>query len=156
MEKSLINTEAFSNILLETFLTNLLSLTCPSLQILGNFWSISCKNSITSNDIDMKFGQVTQHDKRNKKVSKIFWLWPHISKLWRHWHFSGLLQFGAIQRPDSGRIVCKTYISINSNVLSYKKWKKINTALVLLLWVKVPFLPKNAIFLQINADISKN
>ena len=32
-------------------------------------------------------------------------------------------QFGAIQKPDSGRIVCKTYIFINSNLLSYKNWK---------------------------------
>ena len=29
-------------------------------------------------------------------------------------------QFGAIRKPDSGRIVCKTYIFINSNLISYK------------------------------------
>ena len=29
-------------------------------------------------------------------------------------------QFGAIRKPDSGCMVCKTYISINSNLLSYK------------------------------------
>ena len=29
-------------------------------------------------------------------------------------------QFGAIWKPDSGRIVCKTYVLINSNLLSYK------------------------------------
>ena len=29
-------------------------------------------------------------------------------------------QFGAIQKLDSGHIVCKTYIFINSNLLSYK------------------------------------
>ena len=29
-------------------------------------------------------------------------------------------QFGAIWKPDSGRIVCKTYIFNNSNLLSYK------------------------------------
>ena len=33
-------------------------------------------------------------------------------------------QFGAIGKPDSGRIVCKTYIFINSNLLSYNDWKK--------------------------------
>ena len=32
-------------------------------------------------------------------------------------------QFGAIQKTDSGRTVCKTYIFINSNLLSYKNWK---------------------------------
>ena len=33
-------------------------------------------------------------------------------------------QFGAIRNPDSGCIVCKTYIFINSNFLSYKNWKQ--------------------------------
>ena len=32
-------------------------------------------------------------------------------------------QFGAIRKPDSKHIVCKTYIFINSNHLSYKNWK---------------------------------
>ena len=30
---------------------------------------------------------------------------------------------GAIRKPDSGRIVCKIYIFIDSNFLSYKNWK---------------------------------
>ena len=33
-------------------------------------------------------------------------------------------QFGAIRKPDPGRIVCKTYIFINNNLLSYKIWKQ--------------------------------
>ena len=33
-------------------------------------------------------------------------------------------QFGAIRKPDSGRIVSKIYIFINSNLLSYKTWKQ--------------------------------
>ena len=33
-------------------------------------------------------------------------------------------QYGAIWKPDSGRIACKTYILINSNFLSYKNWKQ--------------------------------
>ena len=32
-------------------------------------------------------------------------------------------QFGAIRKSDFGRIVCKTYIFINSNIVSYKNWK---------------------------------
>ena len=59
-------------------------------------------------------------------------------------------RFGAIQKPDSGRIVCKTYIFISINPLSYKNWKQnqeiSNIALTPLLWVKVPFLPKMLIF----------
>ena len=31
-------------------------------------------------------------------------------------------QFEAIRKPDSRCIVCKTYIFINSNLLSYKNW----------------------------------
>ena len=33
-------------------------------------------------------------------------------------------QFGAIWKLDSGCIVCKTYIFINSNLLSYKNWNQ--------------------------------
>ena len=33
-------------------------------------------------------------------------------------------QFGDIQKQDSGGIVCKTYIFINSNLSSYKIWKQ--------------------------------
>ena len=44
-------------------------------------------------------------------------------------------QFGAILKPDSRCIVCKTYIFINGNILSYKNWKQnqkiSNTALTL-------------------------
>ena len=32
-------------------------------------------------------------------------------------------QFGAIQEPDSGSVVDKTYVFINSNLLSYKNWE---------------------------------
>ena len=33
-------------------------------------------------------------------------------------------KFGAMPKPDSGRIVRKTYIFIRSNFLFYKKWKQ--------------------------------
>ena len=33
-------------------------------------------------------------------------------------------QSEAIRKPDSGRIVCKTYVSINSDFFSYKNWKQ--------------------------------
>ena len=38
--------------------------------------------------------------------------------------FSIYSQFEAIRKPDPGRIVFKTYIFINSNLLSYKNWKQ--------------------------------
>ena len=34
-------------------------------------------------------------------------------------------QFGAVRKLDTGRIVCKTYIFINSNLLSYENWKQL-------------------------------
>ena len=34
--------------------------------------------------------------------------------------FSIYGQFGAISKPDSGRIACESFISINNNLLSYK------------------------------------
>ena len=64
----------------------------------------------------MKLGLVTKVDKRNKTTSKKFGdddceaivIFPVYG------------QFGEIQKPDSGRIVCKAYIFIYSNLLSYK------------------------------------
>ena len=67
-------------------------------------------------------------------------------------------QFAAIRKPDSGRMVYKTYIFINNNVISYKTWKSKRTKKsltqlsYLLLWVKVLSLPKKCIR---NAEISK-
>ena len=39
-------------------------------------------------------------------------------------------QFGAIQLYDSGRIVCKTFIFISSNFLSYKNLKQNSKSLL--------------------------
>ena len=117
---------AFSNILLETFVPNLASLTRPSLQILTKIqtgisdFPISgqslikeiCHNSRTSDDVYMKLGLVPKLDKRNKATSKkidgdvvsascdvivIFLIYG---------------KFGAIGKSISGCIVCKTYIFI--------------------------------------------
>ena len=69
--------------------------------------------------------------------------------------FSTYGQFGGIWRPDSACMVRKVYIFINSNLLSYKHCKQnkniSNTALVLVLWVKVLFLSK----MQNDVHISK-
>ena len=68
----------------------------------------------------MKLGQVVKLHKRNKTMSKkidddviskncdVIVIFPIYG------------QFGTIQKPDSGHIVCKTYVFINSNLLSYK------------------------------------
>ena len=71
----------------------------------------------------MKFGQVTKRDKKNKTTSKnddhvilancdVIVIFPIYG------------QFEAIWKPDSRHLLCKTYIFINSNLLSYKKLKQ--------------------------------
>ena len=68
----------------------------------------------------MKLRPVTKLDKRNKTTSKkieddfmskncdVIAIFPIYG------------QFVVIWKPDSGRIICKAYIFINSNLLSYK------------------------------------
>ena len=80
----------------------------------------NCHNSRTSDDIDMKLGPVTKLDKRNKITSKKFDDDVMSENCDVIVIFPIYGQFGAIRKPDSGRIVCKTYIFINSNLLSYK------------------------------------
>ena len=87
-----------------------------------SFVNENCHKSRTSHDIDMKPGPVTKIDKCKAVTSKklngdimstncgaiVF------NPIYGH--------FVAIPKPDSGRIVYKTYIFINSNLLFYKNW----------------------------------
>ena len=68
----------------------------------------------------MKLGPITELDKRNQTMSKIFGddVTPANCDVIVIFPIYG--QSGAILKPDSGRIVCKTYIFINSNLLTYK------------------------------------
>ena len=68
----------------------------------------------------MKLGPATKLDKRNEVTSNKLDgdVMPEYCDVIAI--FSIYRQFGAIRKPDSGGIVCKTYISINSNLLSYK------------------------------------
>ena len=68
----------------------------------------------------MKLGQVTKLDKRNKTMSKKFDDDVMSENCDVITIFPIYGQFGAICRPDSGCILCKTYIFINSNFLSYR------------------------------------
>ena len=67
----------------------------------------------------MKLGPVTKLDKINK-TSKKFGndVMPENCHVIVIFPIYG--QFGAIRKPDSARTVCKTYIFINNNLLSYK------------------------------------
>ena len=79
----------------------------------------NCHNSRSSNDIDMKLGPVLKLDKRNTVSSKKFDdnVMSENSDITAIFLFYG--QFGAIWKLDSGHMVCKSYIFINSNLLSY-------------------------------------
>ena len=68
----------------------------------------------------MKLGPVTKFDKRNKKTSKKFDENVMSASCDVIVIFSIYSQFGAIWTSNSGRIVCKTYIFINTILLSYK------------------------------------
>ena len=68
----------------------------------------------------MKLGSVTKLDKRKKTVSKKFDDDVISESCDVISIFPIYCQIGAIWKPDSGRIVCKTYIFINSSHLSYK------------------------------------
>ena len=68
----------------------------------------------------MKLGPVTKLDKRNIATSKKIDddVMPESCDINVIFPFYG--QFGAIRKTDSRFIVCKTYIFIKSNFLSYK------------------------------------
>ena len=92
-----------------------------------NFWisgqfliQENCHNSRTSNDIDMKLGAVTKLGKRNRSTSKKFDDDVMSANCDAIVIFTIFDQFEAIWKPDSLRMVCKTYIFINSNLLSCK------------------------------------
>ena len=107
----------------------------------------------------MKLRPVTKIDKRNKTTSQN-WRWAHFGKLWRHCYFPIYNQFGAIRKPDSGRIVRRIYIFINSNLLSCKNWKKtLKKSLTQLdhtfALSRGTILAKKHWFFAKNADISK-
>ena len=80
----------------------------------------NCHNSRTGGDIDMKLGLVTKLDKKNKTTLKFFGDDVMSGNYDVIVIFLIFGQFGAIGKPDSGCIVCKIYIFINSNLLPYK------------------------------------
>ena len=84
----------------------------------------------------MKLGPVTKLDKRNKTTSKTFDHYVMSENYDVIVIFSIYDQSGAIWKPDSRYLVCKTYISINSDLLSYQNSKqnsKVSTATLTLL-----------------------
>ena len=72
----------------------------------------------------MNFGPVTKIYERNKTILKEFDDNVILKNYDVIMFFSIYGQSEAIQKLDSGRIICRTLIFINSNLLSYKNWKK--------------------------------
>ena len=68
----------------------------------------------------MELGSVTKIDKRNKPTSKKF----NDEVMTENYAIIAIFpiygQFGAVRKLDSGHIFCKTYITINNNLLSCK------------------------------------
>ena len=80
----------------------------------------NCHNYRTSDNIGMKLEPATKRDKRNKTTSKDFVEDVISGNCDVIVIFQIYGQYRAIRKPDSGRLVCKTYISFNSNLLFYK------------------------------------
>ena len=80
----------------------------------------NCHNSRTSNDVDMKLEPINKLDKRNNTTSNKFDddVMSENYDVIVIFYIYG--QFGAIRKPDSGRRICKSFVSINSNLLSFK------------------------------------
>ena len=68
----------------------------------------------------MKLGPVAKLDKKNEKTSRKLTMTSYQTNCDTIVIFPIYDQFGAIRKPASGRIACKTYIFINSPLLSYK------------------------------------
>ena len=66
--------------------------------------------------MDMKYGSVTKLDKKNTTASKKFVDDVMSEKCDVIVIFLFYYQFGAVWKRDSGCMVCKTYILINSNL----------------------------------------
>ena len=113
-----------------------------------------CRNSRTSNDADMKLGPVTKLDRRKVIIDHDI----------MSTNYDIIVNFliGQYRAKWKSHSRCMSVILTfsNSSYFSYKNWKHnlqiSNTALILLLWVKVVFFWKKWLFAKKkNADISK-
>ena len=84
----------------------------------------NCHNPRTSDDIDMRLGPIPKLHKKNKTTLKKFDDDIMSKNCDVIVIFPIYDQFVAIRKPDSGCIACKTYIFINSNLLSCRNWKQ--------------------------------
>ena len=79
------------------------------------------------------------------------WRWCQVGKCDVILNFTIYGQFEAIRKPDAGRMVCKIYIFIKSNILSYKNWRHSSYTIAL---SKGGIFDKNVVFLHKTMLIS--
>ena len=103
---------------------NLVFLTRPGLQILGKTQTgvFSISGFLVSPWHETWTSNLTWQEK--KITSKKIWRWRHFGNCEVIAIFSIYGKFGATRKLDSKRIVCKTYLFINGNLLSYKNRTK--------------------------------
>ena len=119
----------------------------------------NCYNSRNTDDNDMKLGPVTKLDKINKATSRIL----GDDVISQNYDVIVIFliydQFRAVEKPDSGCIVCKTYIFIISNFFSQKmntEQKNLKHSSHTIVLSKVNIFAKNAdFFYKNNAYIIK-
>ena len=75
----------------------------------------------------MKFGPVTRFDKGSTTTSKKFADNVMPENCYVIVNFTIYGQFGAVGKPNSRCMICKTYIFIQGNLLSYKNWNRTKT-----------------------------
>ena len=94
---------------------------CSDFRISGqSFINENCHNSRTNHDNNMNLGPVTKLDRKNRVTSKKFNIDVMSSNCDVIFFIPIYGQVAAIWKLDSQRMVYKTYISINSNLSSYK------------------------------------
>ena len=128
----------------------IISLLSTNSEKINKIWEVKVSTSKNIGSFDMEL-PMTKFDKRNTQTSKTFDNGV-MSKNFDVTDFFLIYgKFAAILELNSRRMVYKTYIFINSNLLPYRSWKQnwkiSNTALILLFWVKVLFLQKKCWFL---------
>ena len=127
---------AFSNFRLETFLPNLVSLTCPILQVLDDthtgvfpisrflVYPLSIKIDMTPESVMMLTWNLDQWlslARETRQCQKKLTMTICQQVMTSSILFFIYGQFWAIWMPVPRRTVCDCYILINSNHLSYKK-----------------------------------
>ena len=119
----------------------------------------NCSNSRTSNDVDIRLGPVTKLDKRNRAKSINLTMSSCRQILTSLSIFGSMasLEQSRSRIPDAWSVKLTFLVTVTFYLTKAENRTKISPSqfFILLLWVKVLFLPKMLFFAK-NADINKN